>query len=313
MASADSEGTAVPRTGAIPIWRRAASASLVAAALWFVGREIAKSADALRTFDWEPRPALLAISVVSLSVVLLWGVVVWRETLAGFGISAPLRPLARAWFIANLGRYIPGVVWQFLSLAQLSPAAGLTPAVAVTSLLMQMGFLVLSALMLGVYFIPPAAAGFMAPALPALRWAAPAALLLVHPRVICVSLAIARRVTRRPLLEWNGSWATGLRILTMAALNWLLYGAAFYLFLRAFVDVSATAIPVLTAMNAIAFVVGYLVFFAPGGLGYKELALAAWLTTVVPRHVAFALAVAARLWTLAAELLPAAILLRRGR
>ena len=296
-----------------PAWRRVASGLLVVAAVVFLGREIVRSAHELQSFDWRARPALLALSVVALSAVLLWGVALWRVTLKGFGIDAPFRPLARAWFIANLGRYIPGVVWQFLSLAQLGPAAGLTPVVAVTSLLVQMGFLFLSALLLGVYFIPAEGAGLLAPALPVLRWVSPAAVLLVHPWLIRNALALVSRVTRRPMLPWRGSWAAGLGLLLLATVNWGLYGAAFYLFLLAFVDLPATAIPALTAMNALAFVVGYLVFFAPGGLGYKELALAALLATVVPRPVALALAVAARLWTVAGELLPAAILLRRGR
>jgi hypothetical protein len=296
-----------------PAWRRVASALLVLAAVGFLGREIARGAHELQSFDWRGRPGLLLLSVAALSAVLVWGVALWRLTLKGFGVDAPFRPLARAWFIANLGRYIPGVVWQFLSLAQLGPAAGLTPVVAVTSLLVQMGFLFLSALLLGVYFIPPEGAGFLAPAVPALRWTAPAAVLLVHPWLIRNALTLVSRVTRRPMLPWRGSWASGLGLLGLATVTWGLYGAAFYLFLLAFVDLPATAIPALTAMNALAFVAGYLVFFAPGGLGYKELALAALLATLVPHPVALALAVAARLWTVAGELLPAALLLRRGR
>lgn len=293
--------------------RRLLSALLIAAALGFLGREIAKNAAELRTFDWEVRPALLLLSLVSLSGVLLWGVAVWRVTLGHFGVRTGFRPLARAWFIANLSRYIPGMIWQFLSLAQLGTGAGLAPVVAVTSLLVQMGFLVLSALVLGVYLIPQASAGLLAPALPALRWAAPAALLLVHPRVIGTGLSLAGRLTRRPALAWKGSWLAGVWLLLLATFTWAVYGVAFYLFLRAFVAVPASAIPALTAMNALAFVAGYLVFFAPGGLGYKELALAALLATVVPRPVALAMAVASRLWTIAAELLPAAFLLRGER
>ncbi len=283
---------------------------LVAAALGFMAWQIVKNAAALRDFDWEVEPLRLAASVVALSGVYLWGVLVWRLTLGGFGARTPVRPLARAWFVANLGRYIPGVVWQFLSLAQLSTAAGLGPALAVTSLLVQMGFLFLSALVLGAFWIPVSAAGFIAPALPLVRWASPAAVLLVHPRVIRWALALVGRVTRRETLAWHAGWATGVGLLALAAANWLLYGAAFYLFLSAFVPVSPSAIPALAAMNALAWVVGYIVFFAPGGLGYKELALAALLTSMVPAPVAAALSVAARLWTIAGELLPALLLAR---
>ncbi|MBV9772471.1 MAG: hypothetical protein JO040_00885, partial [Gemmatimonadetes bacterium] len=167
-----------------PGLRRLLTAALVAAALFFLGRTILRNADQLRSFRWEVRPGLLVLSVVLLALVLLWGVVVWQLLLRKCGVRVPFLALARAWFLSNLSRYIPGVVWQFVSLAQLGPTFGLTPAVTVTSLLVQMGFLLLSAGAVGVWLLPAPLAGPLAPVLPVLRWLTPAALLLVHPRVI---------------------------------------------------------------------------------------------------------------------------------
>ncbi|HEX2092017.1 MAG TPA: hypothetical protein VHG28_06420, partial [Longimicrobiaceae bacterium] len=165
-----------------PSLRRLFATLLVAAAFLFLGREIYRNLDLLRSFRWEVRPGLLVLSVGLLSLVLLWGVVVWRLLLLRCGAVVSFRALARAWFLANLSRYIPGVVWQFVSLAQLGRSAGLTPAATVTSLLVQMGFLLLSAAVVGIYLLPLELAGRLAPVLAPLRWAAPAALLLVHPR-----------------------------------------------------------------------------------------------------------------------------------
>jgi uncharacterized membrane protein YbhN (UPF0104 family) len=293
--------------------RRLLTAVLVGAVFFFLGREIHRNAGQLRSFAWEIRPALLLLSVLALALVLLWGVAVWRMLLGHFGARVSFRALARAWFLANLSRYVPGVVWQFVSLAQLGPSVGLSPAAMVSTLLVQMGFLLLGAAVVGVYLLPSALAGELAGVLEILRWVAPLALLAVHPRVIRTGLAVFARLTRRPALEWGGSWGEGVGILALSAASWLLYGAAFHLFLVAFVPLPLSALPAVVAVNALAFIVGYLAFFAPGGIGFKEGALTLLLSGLVPGAVAASLAIASRLWTIAGEVLPAMLLAWRRR
>jgi hypothetical protein len=292
--------------------RRALTAALVLAAAGFLAYRIVTDIDRLRGFDWELRPALLALSVVLLSAVLLWGVLVWRAVLRRFGLRVPLRPLARAWFLANLSRYIPGVVWQFLSLAQLGGGAGMNPATTVSSLLVQMGFSLLSAGMLGVWLLPAELAGPLAPAVPVLRALSPLGIALVHPAVIRRGAALVTRFARKEAARWEGSWGDGLWILALSTVSWLLYGAVYYLFLRSFVDLPLSALGAATAINALSFIVGYVAVFAPGGLGFKEAAMSLLLGGMVPASVGTSLAVAARLWTIAAEILPA-LVLARGR
>lgn len=293
-----------------PWARRLLTAALVGAAFAFLGREIVRNAEQLTRFRWQVQPALLLLSVALLSLVLFWGVVVWRMVIRGFGMEVPLRALARAWFLANLSRYIPGVVWQFVSLAQLGPSVGLTPAATITTLLAHVGFSLLAAGALGAWLLPTSFAGEFAPLLLALRWMSPLALVLVHPAVIRLALRATARATRRPGLEWRGRWRDGLGLLVVSALSWALYGIAFHLFLGSFVPLPLSALPAVMATNALAFIVGYLVVIAPGGLGFKEGAIALLLAGLVPPAVAASLAIASRLWTIAAEVAPAAFLAR---
>jgi uncharacterized membrane protein YbhN (UPF0104 family) len=288
-----------------PALRRSLAAALVLAAAGFIASRILTDLEQIRGFDWKLRPVLLAASVLVLSAVLLWGVLVWQLVLRRCGLRVPFRPLARAWFLSNLSRYIPGVVWQFLALAQLGPGVGLTPAVMVMSLLVQMGFLLLAAAALGVWLLPIPLAGKLAPVLPVLRWMAPLVLAAVHPRVIRGALGVVARVTKRTMPEWGGSWMDGVVFLLISAASWILYGAAFFLFLRAFVDLPAGAFAAVTAINALAFIVGYVVVIAPGGAGFKEGAMALLLAGLLPGGVAASLAVLSRLWSIAGEVLPA--------
>jgi hypothetical protein len=295
-----------------PALRRVLTAAFVLAAAGFLGWRIFTDVQELRTFQWQLRPVLLVVSVALLSAVLYWGVWVWRVVLLRFGLRVPMRPLARAWFLSNLSRYVPGVVWQFVSLGQLGPAAGMNPATTVGSLLVQMGFSLLAGGMLGVWLLPAALAGPLAGALPVLRILAPLGLLLVHPAVIRRGAGLITRFAKKEAAAWQGGWGDGVLMLALSAVSWLLYGAVYFLFLRSFIDLPLSSFPAAVAVNALSFVVGYVVVFAPAGAGFKDAAMALMLGGLVPPGVAASLAVAARLWTIAAEVFPA-LLLARGR
>ena len=53
--------------------------------------------------------------------------------------------LQRIWFLSNLARYLPGKVFQFIAVAQLSRGAGLSGAVLLTAMLVHTGITLLSA------------------------------------------------------------------------------------------------------------------------------------------------------------------------
>jgi uncharacterized membrane protein YbhN (UPF0104 family) len=296
-----------------PWVRRLLSVLLIGAAFAFLLREILRNLDALRGFDWHFRPVLLLLSLAGLVLVLGAGVAFWAAVLRSFGVEAPFVPLARTWFLANLSRYIPGAVWQFMSLAQFGGAAGLTPVLSITSLLVQMGFMLLSAAAIGVVVLPTSPLGEAYPLVGQLRWLAPLALLAVHPAVVRALVGVMGRLSKRRTVAWTASWGRSLVLLLLAGLLWWAYGVVFFLFLRSFVDLPVTLLPAVTAVHALAFLVGYLAVFAPAGLGFKDAALTLLLTGLaIPSSVAASLAVLARLWSIAGEVLPALALLPRG-
>jgi glycosyltransferase 2 family protein len=291
-------------------WRRAAGFLFVAAAFLFLGLYVAGNMGTLRAHPWNVRFDLLVLSLGSHVAGLAWGVRVWQLLLARMGASVGYLDLARVWFISSLGRYIPGKIWQFVGAAQLGGDAGIPRTVVVTSLAAHTGFFIVGAAMVGVYLLPLGAEVGMAYA-SLLHWLAPLGLLLVHPRVIEAALAVVRRTTGRRLEAWNGRWIDGIVLVALSVVGWLITGFALYLFVGSLTPIPLTAAPVIIGMNALAFVVGHLVFLAPAGLGAKEGALTVLLSIYVTPPVAALLAVATRLWTIVAEVLPALLLMRR--
>lgn len=289
-------------------WKKAAAAVLTLAAAWFLFHVIADNWTQVRGFPWHADSLLLAASVVALVAVLAWGVVVWSLVLRRFE-HAPVRAgtLQRIWFLSNLARYIPGSVFQFVTAAQLSRQAGLSPAVLLTSLLVHTALSLLSAVVISAWTLT---AGLF-PALPAL-WiglaVTAAAVLMVHPLLLNTVLALIPRLLKKQVIRWNGSWGYGMALLGAAVLSWAMYGAAYALFVRALTPIGAGAVPVLTGVNALSFVAGFLTPL-PGGLGVREAAMTKLLHPVLPTGVAGVISVAARLWNVAGELIGGALVM----
>ncbi|HEY7769656.1 lysylphosphatidylglycerol synthase domain-containing protein [Longimicrobium sp.] len=295
-----------------PALRRAVAFLLVAATVWYLAATIHSHWAELRDFDWRADPALLAASVVAHVLVLAWGVWVWSRVLRHFE-HPPVRlgALQRIWFLSNLARYVPGKVFQFIAVAQLSRSAGLSGAVLLTSMLVHTGMSLLSAVVVASWTVTGGIFRGVDPLWPALALSA-GAVLAVHPAFLNRLLSAIPRLLKRDVIRWNGGWGDGLVLLALSVVSWLLYGAAYHLFIASLIDVPWSLMPALTGVNALSFVFGY-VSPLPGGAGLREVSMKMLLEPYMASGVAAVLAIAARLWTIAAELLggAAAVMLAR--
>lgn len=291
--------------------RRIAGTLFIVAALFFLALAVVQRREELRAYDWSFEGGRLALSGVLLLCGLMGSAVIWRRVLAAFDHDVAVVPLARVWFVSSLGRYIPGKVWQLVGVADMARALGIDAVTSVTSLALYMLYATVSALVLGVYLFPLDAIAALGVPLLVARWAAPLALLLLHPGLVRGALGLGQRVLRRELRPWRGSIGDAATLMVMCLAQWLVYGAAFHVFTASLTDAPLALFPYLVASYALSFVAGYLVVIAPAGLGAKEGALALLLSGVMPLGVAAAVAIGARLWTLTGEVIPALLLLRR--
>lgn len=300
----------------------------------FIVRRVGVDAAALGELDlasWELRPVPLVASVAALAAgyglsASLWGRMV-REL---GGPRVPARTAVPLFMVANLGRYIPGKVFQIAGLAWLSRERGIPAATGATAAVLGQATALMGATLVGT-------AAFLSPALdPGIRLGGWIALGLTWAAVLATSVppvtrrleALASRILVRRTRggrAGEGSEveagalrlrrAFGLRWTLLYAMNWGLYATAFWLLVLGLVDF----IPFLYVAPAFAaaYVGGYVALFAPAGLGVREGLLVAFLAPVLSPEPALAVAVAARLWSTAVEVLPAALMapgvLRRGK
>jgi glycosyltransferase 2 family protein len=289
-------------------WKRLAGGLVVLAAAGYLAYSIADNWQQMRLYDWRVRPGWLVASIAAHVGVLSAGVWGWSLTLRWFDTGrAPLSQLLRLWFLSNLARYVPGKIFQFVALAHLGRAAGHAPALLLTSILVHTGMALVSACLIAAWTL----GGIVVPQID--RWAlslvvTAAALGVVHPVAINGAIGVVPRLLGREAIRWAGNWAAGIFLLALSFANWAAYGAAYHLFVAALAEVPWHLLPQLAGVNALSFVIGY-VSLLPGGIGLREVAMTELLRPFLPGGVGAVLAVAARLWTIVAELTGAVVAL----
>lgn len=313
------------------LWR-AAQVVLLAVVAWGLYRALAGQLSQLTWAEVRragtPAPGALFLSTLMLVAVYLLHAALWRRITADVGGGRTgTRAALHAYFVSSLGRYIPGRLWQLAGLAVLAGRAGLAPSRALAaSLFAQLGFLTTGLLFLGLTL--PDLAGRMGtettrglnPILLASALAVAVAVLIwllgatrlgrsmhgwVERRLgtrmgqrAAAALAIADEVEPRRALLWASGYAA----------SWLLFGAAFVVFVRAFVPVPAAHVVATAGTVAAAYLAGYLFFLTPAGLGMREAAMGLLLAQFLAPGAAAVIAVLSRVWFTAGELLPLALI-----
>lgn len=238
--------------------------------------------------------------------------VAWRMLLAGFG--HPLAPGAAAgiFFVAQLGKYLPGSVWPYVAQARIGrahgvPASRSAAAGAIFVLLhCATGALVAAAL------LPLAGDETIQRRFGWLPWLIPLLLLALHPRVIHAALALVHRVTRRgtapPVLPWRSAGGA----LGALLVAWICYGLALFALVAPLAGGSGRALVLSTGGFALAWTAGFvaaavLVVAAPAGLGVREVALYSVLAHVMSGGAATAVVVVSRIGQIAGDVIWAAV------
>jgi len=229
----------------------------------------------------------------------LWGLLV--VDLGGPAI--PVVEAVRLFMVANLGRYLPGKVWQIAGLAVLARKRGVPAGTATAAAVLGQGIALVAATLVSL--------GALVGGPPEIRrWGLPGAAVVVVATAVGVLPGVFRRASALwfRLAKQEAPPALGsvhaLRWLGLYVANWALYAFSFWLLAASF-GYRAGVVPVGSAFAA-AYVLGYIMIFAPAGVGVREGFLVAFLTPFFGAGPSAALALIARVWTTLVELVPAA-------
>jgi uncharacterized membrane protein YbhN (UPF0104 family) len=223
--------------------------------------------------NWPLLALALAVSALAMAA---YGAV-WSLTLRALG-SEPPRGLLVCFFAGQLGKYLPGGAWQYVGRAALARRLGVPFQSAAVSLLGEAVCSLIAAALVASFLLTDD--GGLAYSLVVL--AAGGTTLFWASR-----LALVRRFVadRRSLGAAAGSYLA----------VFVAFGLAFWLTADALYDVAASDLPWYIGAYAAAWAAGFVVVFAPGGLGVREAVLVALLRGRLGESEAIVLAAASRI------------------
>jgi uncharacterized membrane protein YbhN (UPF0104 family) len=242
--------------------------------------------------------ALLAASFVfTLAAVVLPGVV-WIWILRWLGVEAPLRWVV-LYFRAQMGKYLPGGVWQYAGRAALLNVRNVRLSTATLSLAIEFVAGAVAAGIVGAAVLEP--------------W--PLVAVGIAVAVVILGRRRLRGLLSRPFSVPGGArirltreqaaaaYRAGVRATFLYTPLWLLHGASVWLLARGLFGAPAADLWFYTGAFAVSWLAGLAAVFAPGGIGVREAVLAALLTPKIGAANAIVVAVASRMFFAAVDLL----------
>jgi len=292
-------------------------AVVIAVVLWFAARSLGGQWDSFHVQAMTLRPRWGAVLGSAALVLATYALLVesWRTLVRAWGDHLDYTDAARIWAVANLGRYVPGKLWSIGAMGVMAQRAGVSPVAATGSAVLgtvvnlAAGFIVLAltgADVVQALFPDARRLPVLVPVLGGIG-------LVAVPFLLPLATRLAARVTGRVYEPVRVPIRTLFVVVAANLASWVLYGVAFRWLAGALLPGLAGKWGVYVAVFAGSYLAGYLALIVPGGLGVRELSMAAALVRVgTDAPSAALLAVASRLWLTVLELAPGLLFLARG-
>ena len=285
----------------------------VGVVLYFVGSRLVAQWAGIVALPGKLHVAWMLIAFSCVVVLVSYAVLIWtwQRTVRAWGQSLGFADATRIWFVSNLGRYVPGKVWQIGAMGVLAQRVGVSPVAAVGSSLV----IAIVNVVTGVAVAVVCGVGtWEAPAWMVPLTAALAAAVVATPWLLPVAARWIGRILRRsvvsPNLPHSAVWIAAGGCTTA----WLIYGAAFRLLHVALLGPTSDLLRSTAAFTG-SYIIGFLVLFAPGGLGVREYMLQDLLSRlgIASGADAWLVVLASRAWLTVLEIVPGLFFLVRGR
>jgi glycosyltransferase 2 family protein len=220
--------------------------------------------------------------VVLLGALYVWcTLLAWRAVLADLGSALSLRRAVAVFGISQLGKYVPGGVWNVVAAAEVGAGHGVPRSRSAVSMLVAVAVSVASGAAVGAAALPFVAADALG-AWSWVVWVSPVVVVVLAPPVLNRLIGLAVRVAGRGALEHPMTWSGLGRAAAWSVAGWLVAGLQLWVLCTGLgLPLTVRTFALATGGWALAWTAGFLFVVAPAGAGVREVVLAAVLAGVL--------------------------------
>ena len=280
---------------------------LAAVIIYFLARTIHSNWAELKNWDWRIDWVNAALAILTLVAAYITASQGWRTILHGFGHNIRLHESFRVVYLANLGRYIPGKIWQVIGMVGLAKEVNVPAKTSLASFALVQAYALPASFLLVLLFLGGAD-------LPAS--------LAVYSNIVYIFMAVVfllflglffwpdgldwalnriLKLFKQEPVSYKPSLQNRIAIFIWYLVTWLLFGLSFHFFLKALIAEPALGIWFTTGAYIAAYNLGYIAIISPGGLGVREGVMTLLLAGSLGQPVAASIALIHRVLITIAE------------
>lgn len=273
---------------------------IVAIAIIFMAYYLYLNWEELQQYEWQFDIKLLLLSSVLLWIAFNSATFMHKQifhNIAGFKFS--FWQMFRIYNISNLGRYLPGKLWNILGLYYLTKEQGASKSQTTLAVITnEIGYKG-SAIVIGLlYFIfSPIFKKYM----PIMLAILIVFLIAIHPRILSYGLNYFLKLFKKQAIKVSFNYLTIIKYILYYFVVWFLHSLAFYVFVNAITSIESINIIHFFTIMPTCWIVGYIMLFVPGGIGVREGMLVLVLSEYLPAEIALVIAISQRIWFIIIE------------
>jgi len=275
----------------------------IAGSILFMAVFVWKNVEQIDQLPSDPDYYLLILSIFVNWAGFLSVIAIWMFLLRTYGERLKAGQAYRIYFRSNLGKYLPGKLWQLAGMVFLCSELGIRPQKSLAASLYNTGIAVLTGLSIFVLTAPIDIKNLE----DGRHWhylLAPVILLVcIYPNFLTRAMNFGLGILgKEKITEGIGRAVLFLSIL-FYSLAWIIFGWSFHLFLGFLGFANGLEASETIGIFAGSVTLGFLAFFSPGGIGVREGVIVFFLKEYVPLSTAVFVSVSARLWITAVEII----------
>jgi hypothetical protein len=272
---------------------------------FFLGKTLYDNWMQLKEYHWRFEPLKLVLSTVLLFGGSLLSVLFWQYD---FKVCSKIKPSFLTVYtiinLSNLGRYVPGKLWQFLGIFFLSKKAGISEKQAAVATVISEATQKVSSLIFGLFFLLVFFGdySYAMALLPVVL-----GLFFIHPKFLTATINFFLKIMKKNPIDLDFRYSTIVFFLLFNGLIWFVNSTAFFIFAGALVKLRFEFFWFVCLVFPISWTIGWLALFAPGGIGVREGVVSYLLSYFLPLEIAITIAILSRIWLTLVEVVNASV------
>lgn len=243
--------------------------------------------------------------ILSLGLLLIFYTthsIIWKLIIKDLGHDISIKKAIKIRSISEIGRYTPGKIWHFLGRTYFSKKLGIPKTTTLTSLAIETLSMMVSAVTIFLLFSSNIIEMNALLILSILL----ISLIILRSKYfnILINKILIKKGKIKKKININIPLTSLITILILYGVSWIIIGGSLLLTIKSlFPEISYFSILNITGIFAISWVIGYISFLTPGGIGIREGTMAILLSSQLSQPIAIAVPILFRILTVISELL----------